>query len=277
MKDTWSIRFNLTTPSSVNAYAVTDGATVEVHKNSPDIDVTGLIANEEEDAIATARFSGDIFLNKLSWGYGRHLEIACPTRVTHILPSGQEDVKNIEPQIMPSGSIELRITDPFGNVVADSTELSRIEVRRSQAAFYYRRAHLAFDPFDKFRNFYLAAENIADRIRIKKELDKKDVGNPYEQKLLELALRVLFGDAPQPLSQIAKTLPDFDNALETIPAVAKVLFKGYRCQLNHSKASESKRIPFNPQDEKEVKNALPVIEFLAKSLLDYEETHIALK
>jgi len=41
--------------------------------------------------------------------------------------------------------------------------------------------------------------------------------------------------------------------------------------LNHSKATESKKIPFNPQDEEEVQSALPLVEFVAKSLLEYED------
>ncbi|TET41122.1 MAG: hypothetical protein E3J66_05835 [Dehalococcoidia bacterium] len=66
-------------------------------------------------------------------------------------------------------------------------------------------------------------------------------------------------------------MPEFDDAHETIPQVARILFKGYRRQLDHSKASQDKKIPFNPQDEREVKAAPPLVEFVAKSLLRYEE------
>jgi hypothetical protein len=40
----------------------------------------------------------------------------------------------------------------------------------------------------------------------------------------------------------------------------------------HAKAFEDKKVPFNPQDEKEVKAALPTMDFVAKSLLEYEQT-----
>ncbi|GAI20065.1 unnamed protein product [marine sediment metagenome] len=46
--------------------------------------------------------------------------------------------------------------------------------------------------------------------------------------------------------------------------------------MDHSKALRDKKIPSNPQDEKEVKAALPLMEFVAKSFLQYEENSLVI-
>lgn len=70
---------------------------------------------------------------------------------------------------------------------------------------------------------------------------------------------------------MAKRVPGFNLGGDVILEVARLLYKGHRCQLNHSKASDDKKIPFDPEDEKEVNHALPLMDFVAKSLLQYEE------
>jgi hypothetical protein len=63
-----------------------------------------------------------------------------------------------------------------------------------------------------------------------------------------------------------------DDVQQTIPRVVEILYQANRCQIMHAKAFEDKKVPFNPQDEKEVKAALPTMDFVAKSLLEYEQT-----
>ncbi len=54
----------------------------------------------------------------------------------------------------------------------------------------------------------------------------------------------------------------------------RFLYVKNRVQLNHSKASKNKKIPFNPNDEWEVQVSLPLAELVAKSLTSYEDTHL---
>jgi hypothetical protein len=142
---------------------------------------------------------------------------------------------------------------------------------------------LTDDPFNKFRDLYLAAENIASKIQGLKGLRKGEVKQlsksreSYEEGLLCLALNECFSSNLQSLrslTQVAKSLPEFDDAQEVTPQVAKILYRGHRCQLNHSKALEDKKIPFNPEDEKEVRAAIPLMEFVTRSLLQHEENSL---
>jgi hypothetical protein len=50
-----------------------------------------------------------------------------------------------------------------------------------------------------------------------------------------------------------------DDVQQTIPRVVEILYQANRCQIMHAKAFEDKKVPFNPQDEKEVKAALPTM------------------
>ena len=267
MKDTWAIRFSLTGPSAVNAFTVIDGATVKVYKNSQEMDVTNFVAHEQEHAIAAARLLGNIFLNKLSWKHNCHYEIAYPIRAARLLPSGQEDVRGIEPPIVYAASIEIKIMDSSGNVVGDSTELGKIEVGRSEAASYYRRAQLALDPFDKFRNFYSVVENVSSKIY------KKQPGEP-EKIELERALTICFSNGLESLEDAAKADPNFNSREDTIDEVVRILYRSNRCELDHSKGYKDKKVPFDPQDEKEVLDVLPLVKFVAKTLLEHEDTSL---
>ena len=267
MKDTWAIRFRLTGPSAVNASAVIDGGTVTVYKNSQEMDVTSLVAQEQQHAIAAARFLGNLFLNKLSWKHDRHYEIAYPVRSARILPSGQEDVRDIEPPIVYGASIEMKIVDSSGNVIGDSTELGKIEVGRSEAASYYRRAQLTLDPFDKFRNFYSVIENVSSKIY------KKTAGEP-EKIELECALTICFSNSLESLKEVAMTDPTFNSRENTITEVVRILYTSNRCEIAHSKAYKDKKIPFDPQDEKEVMYVLPLVKFVAKTILEYEDSSL---
>jgi hypothetical protein len=266
VKESWAVRFILAGGAYVQADAVIDGAEVTVSKGAREFDVVGVIADSQEHAISTARFLANMFLNKLSWRHGHHLEIAYPVRTSRNLASGQEDVQCIEPPVVYAASIELRILDAAGNVVADSTKLGKIEVGRSEAAPYYRRAHLSNDPFDKFRNFYLAVENVSSSLRV-----KVNRSSLKEQRLLEAALTECFRGREDSLTQAAKGTAGLDLNKPVAQEVSKVLYKGHRCQLNHSKALQDKKIPFDPQDEEDVQSVLPLVDFVAKCLLEYEE------
>jgi len=282
----WKVYFNLTKPSQLEANAEINGIKVSVSRGSDQLVAEFVEACDETDAHQKALTVANRFLDVLSWKFGAIFAIAPSTqRMEHISPTGQKRI-SITASCVAGASIVSRVVkkDSSGNIlkVYDSSKPGRIDVKPSEAASHFRHAHLAKDPFNKFRDLYLAAENVASKIQVAKGLSRNAVkqlsesGRSYEEGLLRLALDECFGSETQSLKQSAKNLPDFDDAQEAVPQVAKILYKGYRCQLNHSKALENKKLPFNPQDEKEVKAVLPLMEFVAKSFLQYEENSLVI-
>lgn len=276
----WKVYFNLNKPSQLEANTEINGIKVSISKGDDQLVVEDIKACDEADAQQKALTAANQFLDTLCWKRGTTFAIDPATqRVEHISLTGQKRVSmGFESSLELTGSLRAVKKDSSGNIleVYDSSKLGKIDVKPSEAASHYRHACLSNDPFDKFRELYRAAENVASKIQKAKGLSKNEIkqlsqsGQSPEEGLLRLALEECFGSNQQSLKQTAKGLPEFDQSQEAIPQVAKILYKGYRCQLNHSKALENKKLPFNPRDEKEVKAALPLMEFVAKSLLQYE-------
>jgi hypothetical protein len=244
---------------------------VIVDKGHPCVTVRNIEADSYDDAIQKARPRAEAFLDDLNFRSERVLETGTGLGV------GLQD------------SPEFRHSDYHATLKAKGGHrekfpdtLDDVATKPSDAKALYRRAAISEHPFDKFRNLYLAIENVASKIQVVKELGKSEVkqfsesGQSYEKGLLKLAVDEYFGKDPRSLKQIAKDLPEFDDVRETNPQVAKILFEGYRVQLNHSKALENKKIPFNLEDERTVQRVLPLADFVAKSLLSYEDTYLLL-
>lgn len=272
----WTVYLTLNRPSPLAAHSETSGLKVEVEENSSQVAIHNVDAADGDEARGKALSAANQFLNTLSWKHDCHLAVGSNAeRVEYVTPTGQKHVS----VRVGDGSISIRERaivvkkDASGNIIEarDSQKLGRIGVKPSDAAAYYRQAHLTNDPFERFRNLYLAVENIADRIRTDKGLSKKQFS---EHSLLQLALDTCFAKDMQPLIKVAKRVYALDKKQGIIPKVAEILYKALRCQLNHSKASEDKKVPFNPQDEEEVKSALPLMDLVAKSLLGYEESSL---
>lgn len=259
------VEFNLRKRSPVTV----EIGDVIVDKGHPRITVRNIEADSHDDAIQKARPRAKAFLDDLHFRHGIALETGTGLGV------GLQ------------ASPEFRHSDYYATLKAVGGHrkrvprvLKEVQMKPSDAKTYYRKAAISEDPFDKFRNLYLAIENVASKIQRVKELGKSKVkqfsesGQSYEEGLLKLALDECFGKDPRSLKQIAKNLPELDDVQETNPQVAKILFEEYRCQLNHSKALENKKIPFNLEDERTVQRVLSLADFVAKSLLSYEDTHL---
>jgi len=271
----WKVYFNLNKPSKLEANKEINGMNVSVSHGSDQLVIEFAEACDEADAQQKALTAAIPFLDTLSWKYNTTLAVDEATRrVEHVSPAGQRQSSiTVSDSITVSEGIKLVKKDSAGHIIEvyDSSKPGKIEVKPSEAASYYRHAHLTKDSFNRFHDLYLAAENVASKIQATKGLSKNELKRLSELGLLKLALDECFSSNPHSLRQIAGKLPEFDEAKDTIAQVAKILYNGYRCQLSHSKDREDKKIPFNPQDEKEVKTALPLMEFVAKSLLQYEE------
>lgn len=259
------VEFNLKKRSPVTVKK----GNVIVDKGRTRITVINIEADSDDDAIQKAKPRAKEFLDDL---YFRE-EIALETRTgfgVGLQPSPEFRYSDYSATLKAMGGHRKRVP----------SVLEEVQMKPSDAKTYYRKAAISEDPFDKFRNLYLAIENVASKIKEVKKLGKSEVkqfsesGQSYEEGLPKLALDECFGKDPRSLKQIAKNLPEFDDIQETNPQVAKILFKGYRVQLNHSKVLENKKIPFKLEDERKVQRVLPLADFVAKSLLSYEDTYL---
>lgn len=280
----WKVYFNLTKPSALEANSDINGMKVSVSRDSEQLIVENIDACDENDAHHKALTAANQFLDTLSWKCNATLAIDEASRcAAHIGPSGQKQVYvTVADSFRVGEHIRVVEKDSSNNIIEvyDSSKPGKIETKPSEAASHYRHAHLTNDPFNRFHDLYLAAENIASKTKGLKAFSKSGVKQlsesrqSHEEGLLRLALDECFASNLRSLNQVAKSLPEFDDSREVVPQVAKILYKGYRCQLNHSKALEDKKLPFDAKDMKEVRAATPLMEFMARSLLQYEENSL---
>jgi hypothetical protein len=273
------VTFPLDKPSPLEVHSEISGMRVEVKENNSQVIVRMVQAASNDEAVKKASSAANQFLDSLSWRFSAHLAIKGESYCVKL-----EKGVRIHPE--PASAVPATrgptvvIKDSSGNTIeiSDSRKPGKINVTPSDAGSYYRQAHITKDPFDSFRNLYQATENVADKIRIDKgykrhELKKIYGLGSYEVSLLRLALVQRFANDQRPLMQAAKHIQTFDDKQPVIPQVSKILYEA-RCQLVHSKASEDKKVPFTQQDEEEVKAVLPLMDFVAKSLLEYEQTSL---
>ena len=232
---------------------------VIVDKGYSTVTVRNVQAESHDDAANKARPKADAFLNELCLQHEINLEIGNGWTV---MPQDSPATRHIK-------KFHLKIYTTGGHRKKIPRVLNKVEIRPSDAKTYYRKAAISQDTFDKFRNLYLVIENVASKIAAAKSKD-----GCRDSELIELALRECFSSNVQLLEDHSH-IRGLVGKGDTIKKVAVFLFKGYRCQLNHSKAIEDKKIPFNPNDEWEVQSVLPLAEFVAKSLISYEDTHLA--
>jgi hypothetical protein len=232
---------------------------VIVDKGYSTVTVRDVHAESSDDAANKARPKADAFLNELCLQHEINLEIGNGWTVMLQDFSTTRHIKKYTIKTTLKGGHRKRIP----------RVLKEVKVRTSDAKNYYRKAAISQDTFDKFRNLYLVIENIASKIAAAKRKDKCG-----DSQLIELGLRECFSSNIQLLEDYGH-IRELIGKGDTIKLVAAFLHKGNRCQLNHSKAIEDKKIPFNPEDESEVQSVLPLTKFIAKSLISYEDIHLA--
>jgi hypothetical protein len=277
----WMVTFSLNRPSPLEAYTEIDGTRIEVKENGGKVVITSIQATDIHEASSKAFAAANQFLSALSWRFGAHLAIKGePPNIEHIDPSGTKQIfLELAERVVISEKVRVIKKNTSGEVVEvlDSQKLGEINVKHSDAADFYRQAHLTGHPFEKFANLYKVAENIGDKIRTIKghsrdSLEQVYGRRSYEMEVLQLALDECFKGNLSSLLGAAKGLLSSIDIQQPIPSIVEVLYKANRCQIMHAKASESKKVPFNPQDEKDVTAALPLMDFVARSLLAYEQT-----
>ena len=245
------VEFNLRARSPVTV----ENGDVIVDKGYSTVTVRNVKADSVEDAENKARPKANAILDELCRQYEIKLEIGNGCTIMQQDSPTTRHIKTFDIKVFTRGGHRKRIP----------RVLNKVEIRPSDAKTYYRKAALSQDPFNKFRNLYLAIENVASKIAAAK-------GEPLrpELKLLQFALKECFSSNRQLLEEHSHVY-GFKNTGNIFLDVATFLYKKNRVQLNHSKASENKKIPFNPADEWEVKVSLPLAELVAESLISYED------
>lgn len=248
------VEFDLSSKSPV----MVEKGEVITDKGYPTVTVRDVKANSTDEAVAIAKSKAEIFLNELSWRHGINLQISTGWSV------GPYD--SFETRHIKQTRIVVRLKG--GHRPRYPKTIEAITGKESAAKAYWRKAQLSQDTFDKFRNLYLAIENVASKIVTAK--NKQDV-NDFE--LLRTALHERFASDEQTLIKHSH-VRGFKHTGDIIEEVTELLYKGYRCELNHSKEEREKKVPFDYESEEEVSSVLHLTEFVARSVLEYEDEYL---
>lgn len=249
------VEFDLKTKCPVTV----ENGDVITDKGYATITVRNVQAESHDNAIDKARVKADTVLNELSFRHRIHLELSSGCTV------GQQ----VSPATQHIKKYRIKLGMKSGHRQKLPRVLEIVEPKPANSKAYYRKAAISRDPFDKFRNLYLAIENIASRIALAK--GKHIVS---ELKLLEFALQECFSSNTHALENYSDLIQSGSKE-DIFREMAVLLYKGHRCQLNHSKACEDKKIPFNPNDEREVECILPLTELVTNSLIQYEDDFLS--
>lgn len=250
------VEFNLRDRSPVTV----ESGDVIVDKGYSTVTVRNVEADSTDDAADKARPKADALLDELCKQYEIKLEIG----------NGYTVMKQDSPTTRHIKKYDIKVYVTGGHRKKIPRVLNKVEIRPSDAKTYYRKATISEDPFDKFRNLYLAIENVASKIAAVKD---KHFGYGQELGLLKFALQECFSSNKKLLEEHSHAY-GFKNTGDIFLDAATFLYKKNRVQLSHSKASEEKKIPFNPADEREVQGSLHLAEFVAGSLISYEDTNL---
>jgi hypothetical protein len=248
------VEFNLKTRSRITV----ENGDVILDKGYSTVTVRNVEGNSIDDAQINARVKANAFLDELSVKHKVNLEIGNGCTISIQDSPLTRHIKKYNIKITLRGGHRERIT----------RILQRVEVKSSDAKTYYRKAMTSTDDFDKFRNFFLAIENVVSKIAIENGQKKR-----REVDKLAFSLGECFLNNQKALKENMHVY-GLVNTGDIVFDVATFLYKQNRVQLNHSKVQENKKLPFNSHDEWQVKEANSLAEFVAKSLIDYEDAHL---
>src|SRR4030042_5908758 len=250
------VEFNMRARSPVTV----ENGDVIIDKGYATVTVRNVKADSVEDAENKAMPKANALLDELCRQYEVKLEVG--NGCTIMLQDSPETrhIKEFDMKVFAKGGHRKKIR----------RVLNKVEIRPSDARTYYRKAALSKDTFDKFRNLYLAIENVASKIAAAKG---KHFGYGKELGLLKFALQECFSSNKKLLEEHSHAY-GFKNTGDILLDVATYLYKKNRVQLSHSKAGEERKIPFNTDDEREVEGSLYLAEFVAGAALSEEDDNL---
>lgn len=167
------------------------------------------------------------------------------------------DVENDRGQVVHAGPV---VGYSFQGPLPDKLDLS---TDRRGAAFV-RRGDLARDPFDRFRNYFLAADCIG------KSLTSTSDSIVIADTLSIIATPAIIESLNRCLAKV--NIPNSVNFTgDPVKDINTVLYKGFRCALMHS-GDTADFTPFNVGDEEMVVSALRLMRGVAWQYVKFHET-----
>lgn len=234
---------------------VEDGDVI-VDKGYSTVVVRNVESDSHEDAREKAKPKAEAFLNELCWRHGIVLELG---NVATIAPQDDNKTRHLQRHHM-----KIRLKGWHRPKYPKT--LHQVQIRPSDAKSLYRKAKLSKGPRDKFRELFLVIENVATKIVTSRK-------NQTIKKLLISAIKTCFASRRNELEDFTKSY-GFQYEGDIIEAIASSLNENYRTYLFHAKSTMNKYIPFSEEDERKVQRILPLAEFLAKTLISYENDNL---
>lgn len=118
----------------------------------------------------------------------------------------------------------------------------------------------ARDWFDAFRNYFFVIEWIT----------AAHTASGSEKSSLVATLKQCFQyQKALDLRRLASSCEGFAYTGDVYNNVAEFLYLAHRCQLNHAKAGQAYKVPFDPVHEAEVKAAVPLARYVAHEFIKW--------
>ena len=254
-----TLKLNKNCPPNLNEHKLLmNGAhyNVAIGKDGISLSLSPLDQADREHAARTARQVTNRFLNRLT---------AFTHYSTRIEPGyGYENIDN--------SSEKGDVVEAVG-IASSRLHPARLpkEVGLDQeltGAAFLRCGDLSDDPFDSFRNYYLAVDRIGKSVRGRRKPDSSvitDTIHIVQHKIVnDLADRLTTIRLPSSVRLSGKVPEDLNN----------VLYGNLRCALMHSGGSND-FVPFDLDDEETVRSALPIMRGLAWQYVKHEREHLA--
>jgi hypothetical protein len=209
-----------------------------------------IAAENVDEAEIRARDVANLLLNRLC---------ALMQYCSELLP-GFEYANLSEPQergqVVTPGVAEGYLNSP---TLPEEIEL----LPEQQGSAFFRAGNIARNPFEAFRNYYLAVDAIGKRIQ----------GAGKDSTVVADTLRTVANE--DMITVLAARLhdvtppPNLRLSGDAVEDLNEVLYKGFRCALMHSGGS-SDFVPFDAPDEQQVRSALRLMRGLAWQYVKYE-------
>jgi hypothetical protein len=266
----FNVQFNLNCPSRRRFRARAGGGiSVETEKGEERLWVTGIEATSREHAFGRALEVVNRVLDEITLRYDLPLAVLeSPTAIECLDDNGKKvtTILSSDLCIADDEVTEIRVVKPDGSVEVQRPADQPTEVMPSLydcTRFFRcaRGAEVLHNWFEAMREYFRAIEWVVTATRGRWDI----------RAMADVLDECFAGGARQSLRQTAVACPGFQPATDDLPlAVAEYLYVQHRCELAHAKAlvEIGYKVPFDTDDENQVRGALPLARFVARELIN---------
>lgn len=261
---TYKVSLNLNRESALEIESDIEGARCRLELNKTCLVVEDVDAQSVDDAKKRAREVGEKFLDMVCYAYKFAAGIRSDTvQIEYYNQSGVRHVTmELNATMKAEATVAVQRVDGFGNVISDSRRHGKAPFQHCEAMSYLRKAVLSDNPFEKFRNCYLAAENASSII-----CKQLNISTRGDKSLFMEALRRTHETAEADLLEMAREIGI--KSVTNLQELGNVLYENYRCAINHSKDGCPKKLPFNYDDERDVRRITPLMHNVAEKMIAF--------